>query len=49
MLFLRIPNYTTPGLGRNEVRMACVLNKEDLGKALTVPAKVLEAYSGRME
>ncbi|OAV65223.1 Aspartate aminotransferase [Bacteroidales bacterium Barb6XT] len=41
--------YTTPGLGRNEVRMAYVLNKEDLGKALTVLAKALEAYPGRTE
>lgn len=37
--------YTTPGLGKNEVRMAYVLNKEDLGNALTVLEKALEAYN----
>lgn len=36
--------YTTPGLGKNEVRIAYVLNKEDLGKALTVLEKALEVY-----
>ena len=35
--------YTTPGLGKNEVRMAYVLKKEDLAKALTVLSKALEA------
>lgn len=40
--------YTSPEYGRNEVRMAYVLNKEDLGKALTVLAKALEAYPGRI-
>ena len=40
--------YTTPGLGKNEVRMAYVLKKEDLAKALTVSSKALEAYPGRM-
>ncbi len=37
--------YTTPGVGRNEVRIAYVLNKEDLGNALTVLEKALEAYN----
>lgn len=37
--------YTNPGLGKNEVRIAYVLNKEDLGKALTVLAKALEKYN----
>lgn len=36
--------YTTPGLGKNEVRLAYVLKKEDLAKALTVLEKALEAY-----
>lgn len=40
--------YTTPGLGKNEVRVAYVLNKQDLGKALTVLAEALEAYPGRV-
>ena len=39
--------YTTPGLGINEVRMAYVLKKEDLAKALIVLQKALEAYPGR--
>ncbi len=37
--------YTTPGLGRNEVRIAYVLNKEDLANALTVLEKALETYN----
>ncbi|MDR2955195.1 MAG: pyridoxal phosphate-dependent aminotransferase [Prevotella sp.] len=37
--------YTDPKLGRNEVRIAYVLNKEDLGNALTVLEKALEAYN----
>lgn len=41
--------YTTPGLGRNEVRIAYVLKKEDLGKALTVLEKALEAYNSLEE
>ena len=39
--------YTTPGAGRNEVRIAYVLNKEDLQRALIVLQKALEAYPGR--
>ncbi|MDR1810042.1 MAG: pyridoxal phosphate-dependent aminotransferase [Prevotella sp.] len=39
--------YTTPGMGKNEVRIAYVLNKEDLSKALTVLEKALEAYNRR--
>lgn len=37
--------YTTPGAGRNEVRIAYVLNREELGKALIVLEKALEAYN----
>lgn len=40
--------YTTPGLGKNEVRIAYVLKKEDLAKALIVLEKALEAYPGRV-
>ena len=40
--------YTTPGLGKNEVRIANVLKKEDLAKALVVLSKALEAYPGRV-
>lgn len=38
--------YVTPGLGRNQVRIAYVLNKEDLKRALFVLQKALEAYPG---
>ena len=41
--------YTTPGAGRNQVRMAYVLKKHDLERALLVLAKALEAYPGRVE
>ncbi|MCD8178279.1 MAG: pyridoxal phosphate-dependent aminotransferase [Tannerellaceae bacterium] len=40
--------YTDPALGRNEVRIAYVLKKEDLARALVVLAKALEAYPGRV-
>ena len=39
--------YTTPGAGRNEVRIAYVLKKHDLQRALIVLQKALEAYPGR--
>ena len=39
--------YTTDGMGRNEVRIAYVLKKEDLQRALRILAKALEAYPGR--
>ena len=39
--------YMTPGAGRDEVRIAYVLNKEDLNRALLVLKKALEAYPGR--
>jgi len=38
--------YTTPGVGKNEVRLAYVLNKEDLAKAMEVLQHALEAYPG---
>lgn len=41
--------YTTPGAGKNEVRIAYVLKKEDLVRALFVLRKALEAYPGRVE
>ncbi len=40
--------YTEPGEGRQEVRIAYVLCKEDLAKALVVLQKALEAYPGRV-
>ena len=36
--------YVTPGLGTNEVRIAYVLNRDDLAKAIIVLEKALEAY-----
>lgn len=39
--------YTTPGIGVNEVRIAYVLEKEDLKKSLQVLQKALEVYPGR--
>lgn len=41
--------YTTPGMGRNQVRVAYVLNKEDLADALLVLRKALEAYNERKQ
>ena len=41
--------YTTPGAGRDQVRIAYVLKKDDLSKALLVLRKALEAYPGRVE
>ena len=38
--------YTTPGAGRNEVRIAYVLKKHDLERALVVLKKALEEYPG---
>lgn len=39
--------YTTPGKGHDEVRMAYVLEKEELAKAMKVLAAALKAYPGR--
>ncbi|HPL94691.1 MAG TPA: pyridoxal phosphate-dependent aminotransferase [Paludibacteraceae bacterium] len=39
--------YTGTTAGKNEVRLAYVLKKEELAKALVVLAKALEAYPGR--
>ncbi|MBC7948445.1 MAG: pyridoxal phosphate-dependent aminotransferase [Chitinophagaceae bacterium] len=39
--------YGTPGLGKNEVRLAYVLNLEALGSAMTCLEKALEEYPGR--
>ena len=41
--------YTTPGAGRDQVRIAYVLKREDLQRALVVLQKALEAYPGRVE
>ena len=39
--------YTTPGAGHNQVRIAYVLKREDLQRALFILQKALEAYPGR--
>ncbi len=39
--------YNTPGLGKNEVRIAYVLKKEDLGNALICLEEALKVYPGR--
>ena len=39
--------YTTPGMGIDEVRMAYVLNKQELAKAMKVLAAALKEYPGR--
>lgn len=39
--------YTNPDKGRDEVRIAYVLNKDDLRRALFILGKALEAYPGR--
>lgn len=41
--------YTDPKKGRNEVRIAYVLKKADLQRALFILGKALEAYPGRVE
>ena len=40
--------YATPGLGRNQIRMAYVLKEEDLKHALVCLEKALETYPGRV-
>ena len=39
--------YSTPGLGKDEVRIAYVLKKEDLQRAIYLLEKALEAYNSR--
>ena len=40
--------YNTPGLGRNQVRMAYVLKEDDLAKALLILKEALKIYNNRM-
>lgn len=40
--------YSTPGLGQNEVRLAYVLNSDELNKAMDCLEKALEQYPGRI-
>ncbi len=39
--------YSTPGLGKDEVRIAYVLNIEDIRKAMHILAEALKVYPGR--
>ena len=39
--------YSTPGAGTNEVRLAYVLNKEDLKNAITCLKEALKVYPGK--
>ena len=41
------PFYGTPNTGRNEIRMAYVLKKEDLERAMELLKKGIEAYNNR--
>lgn len=41
--------YTTPGAGINQVRIAYVLKKPDLERALLILKKALEEYPGRID
>ncbi len=41
--------YTTPGAGINQVRIAYVLKRKDLERALVILEKALEEYPGRVE
>jgi aspartate aminotransferase len=40
--------YSTPGLGKNEVRIAYVLKIDDLKNAMLVLAEALKVYPGRV-
>ena len=40
--------YSSKGAGKNEVRIAYVLNRDDLAKAMETLEKALEAYPGRV-
>lgn len=40
--------YTTPGAGINQVRLAYVLKKDDLRRALFILRKAIEAYPGKL-
>ncbi|MFT7351620.1 MAG: aspartate aminotransferase [Flavobacterium sp.] len=39
--------YSTPGMGKNEIRIAYVLNKEDLKKAVIILKNALSAYKNK--
>jgi len=39
--------YTTPGYGKDEVRIAYVLKKEDLATSLKILEEALKVYPGK--
>ena len=39
--------YKTPGLGKNEIRMAYVINKDDITRSMELLAKGIEAYNAK--
>ena len=39
--------YSTPGMGKDEVRIAYILNKTELKRALLVLEKALETYNSQ--
>ena len=41
--------YSDSSLGRNQVRLAYVLKKEDIQRSLLILEKALEAYNGRVK
>ncbi len=41
--------YSTPGFGKNEVRLAYVINKKDLSWAMDCLEKALQEYPGKLE
>ena len=41
--------YSEEGLGRNEVRIAYVINRQELKRAIKILGKALEAYPGRVD
>ncbi len=40
--------YSTPGLGKNQIRLAYVLNKDDLKIAINILKEALKVYPGRL-
>ena len=40
--------YSTPGMGKDEVRIAYILNKTELKRALLVLEKALETYTSQV-
>lgn len=41
------PFYATPGKGRNEIRIAYVINQQDLARSMDLLGKGIAAYNAR--